>query len=76
MSAIKIKENLLRKINSIEDEEILKLVKSFIDFETDAIYEVSAQQEEAIKIGLEQIKEGDVIDEEQLKKETDEWLRK
>jgi len=76
MNALKLRQEIFKKLESIEDENILSLVESFIEFESEETYVVSKAQEKAINAGISEIESGDFISDEDQRKETDEWLRK
>ncbi len=76
MNLLKLRKDISKKIESIEDENILILVDSFIEFESEEVYEVSSEQESAIVRGISEIENGDFISDEVQRKETNEWLRK
>ena len=73
---VEIREKLIEKIRNIEDEELLEHISDLIDFESNEIYEMSPGEIEAVKEGLEQLKNGQWISHEESNNHVDEWLKK
>ena len=76
MKVSKLGKDITKKIESINDENILSLVYSFIEFETEEIYIVSKIQEQAIASGISEIENGDFISDVVQRNETNKWLKK
>jgi len=78
MSTLELKKNLIEKISKIENEDLLNEVNRLIDLETsdDAVYILNSQEEQAISEAEIQIKKGNVLTDEEAKKDIDEWLKK
>lgn len=76
MKVSKLRKDISDKIESINDENILSLVESFIEFESEEIVYLTKTQEQAIANGIFEIESGDFISDEVQRKETDEWLKK
>lgn len=78
MSATELKLEIINKITSITDPEILseiyRLVNLVSNMETS--YNLSEEEKKAIEIGLKDIKEGRVFTSEQADNLIQEWLKK
>ena len=70
-----IKDRLIKKIQEVEDLEILEEIYSWLEDESQQdIYVTSDIQKQAIKKGLKQLKDGQTLTEEQANQEIDQWL--
>jgi len=60
MTVIELKQKLIAKINSTDNEELLEHLADIIEFEynNDEVYEMSPVEIEAVKDGLAQIDNG------------------
>ena len=75
----KLKTNLIDKINSTEDKELLKEVYRLLEMDfddKDKIYRLSKEQKTAIKEAKKQIKQGDFLTDEESNKATEAWLKR
>jgi len=72
-----LKNILKKRIDDLNNVELLETILDFIsNIDSNEIYDVSEEQEKAIKEELEDIKNRNVISNELTNKEIDEWLRK
>ena len=70
-----IKERLIAKIKLTTDSSILEELADIFDFrENEEVYNVSPAQLKAIQEGRQQIKNGQIISDEESNRKTDEWL--
>jgi predicted transcriptional regulator len=79
MTVVELKEKLIAQINSIDDEELLDSLSRTVELELEinkGTYIMSAGEIEAVKDGLEQLKNGQWISHEEASREIDEWLKK
>jgi predicted transcriptional regulator len=79
MTVVELKEKLIAQINSIDDEELLDSLSRTVELELEinkGTYIMSADEIEAVKDGLEQLKNGQWISHEEASREIDEWLKK
>jgi hypothetical protein len=79
MTVIELKEKLIAQINSIDDEGLLDSLSRTVELEmkiNDGSYIMSVDEIEAVKDGLEQLKNGQWISHEEANREIDEWLKK
>ena len=78
MSTTGLKERLIDKIKSIDNEDILKEAYRLLGSETDneEPYVLNAEQKAAIAEARTQVKRGDYLTDEESDNEIDEWLNK
>ena len=78
MTVVELKEKLISEINNTENEVLLEDILQIIDFERDVqgVYVLSIEEAEAVDEGLEQIKNGHFISNEESNKRAEEWLKK
>ena len=71
-----LKNNLISRIKDSNDMNFLKAVQTIFDSSEQSLFQLSPEQQDAIKISREEIMNGDSIDNEQLMVEMKEWLTK
>ena len=78
MTTKELKSNVIGKINETNDDEVLtEIYKILVDsYEDSEIYQLSENHKAAIALGINQIKQGEYLTNEQANKEADEWLNK
>lgn len=77
MSTAELKVDLINKITSLTDSDILQDLLQFLQFQTDeSIYLTTEEEKKAIAESRNQIAAGEVITNEELQKEFQEWLTK
>ncbi len=79
MSTAELRQKLIDKINSIENEELLREASRLIDIEIIDIenpYVLSEDMEKAVSIAREQISNGDYLSHSEANKEIEEWFGK
>lgn len=78
MTSIELKNKVIRKINQVNDDEILKEVYQLLDdnFEDTEIYQLSGNHKIAVETAKNQIDNGEYLTNEQANKEIGEWLNK
>ena len=76
MGIINLRKKLIRRINNIENNEILEEMYRLIENEEAdlSVYELSASQKNVIEEAQEQLKNGRFLTDEQADKEINEWL--
>ncbi len=76
MSTLELKKLLISKIDDIDDEELLRAVYKLLDYKSSSgdIYVLSKEEEKEIDKGIQQVKEGKTISDEDVQKEIDKWL--
>jgi len=76
MSTAELKEKIMAKIVATENDELLEHIADLIEFEHAEIHQMSPGEIEAVNDGLEQLKRGERVSHEEVKRQTDEWLKK
>ncbi len=78
MSAIELRERLIKKIRETNDENILEEAYRLLDLETNdtEIYKFPDDQKTEIETYRSQINQGQFLTNDQANKEIDEWLNK
>ncbi len=70
-----IKNNIIDKINKLDDMNIINALNSILDnLNAPKFQKLKDGEKELIMMGLEDYKNGRVIDDAKLRKEEDEWL--
>lgn len=77
MTTTKLKNILTQKISKIDDNDFLNAIRILIEMKENAgdIYKLNKIQRQRIKKSKEQIKKGDVIDNDQVFDEIERWLK-
>jgi hypothetical protein len=72
-----LKKTLIEKIRNTNNEELLKKIARLFELEEelDEIYVMSSGEAEAVEDGLQQLKNGQRISHEEVKRQVDEWLK-
>ena len=76
MNTIELKNSIISKINSIDDESFLDEIQSILDGKKKKIIILSKSQLNSIENGREQIKNGNYMENEVLNNEIEQWLNK
>jgi len=78
MTTKELKGKVIGRINETNDDEVLTDVCIILDdsYEETEIYQLSENHKAAITLGINQIKLGKYLTNEQANKEADEWLNK
>ena len=76
MNTIELKNSIISKINSIDDESFLDEIQSILDGRKKKTIILSDLQLNSIEIGREQITKGNYIENEVLNNEMEQWLHK
>ena len=75
MNTIELRHVINERISLIDDESFLVAIKTIIDSKvSSSIYKLSNFQKERISLGREQLKKGQVISNDDLQSEIDQWL--
>ncbi|HLS30522.1 MAG TPA: hypothetical protein VK021_06675 [Flavobacteriaceae bacterium] len=72
----KIKDSLISRIKDSKDLNFLKALQTIFDTSEQSLYQLSAEQKEAISTGRKQIKNGQFSNNEAVISEMKEWLTK
>jgi hypothetical protein len=78
MSTLELKEMLIGKINSTDDEELLEEIALLLDVESnnEGVYVLSPDETAAVQDGIDQIEKGMAISNEEARKIFDKCLGK
>ena len=71
-----IKNSLISRIKDSNDLNFLKALQTLFDSSEQTLYQLSTEQNDSIKKGREEIKNGDYIENDQLMSEMKKWLTK
>lgn len=71
-----IKSNLISRIKSSKDLNFLKALQTIFDTSEQELFQLTAEQEKAINIGRDDIKNKNVTDNQTVISEMKEWLSK
>ena len=75
MNTVELRHMINQRISLIDDEPFLVAIKTILDSKVSpSIYKLSNFQKERISLGSEQVKNGQVISNEDLQSEIDQWL--
>ena len=79
MSTAELKEKLISQINHTDNDELLSEISTMLYVESKSIngvYQMSEAEREAVEDGLNQIKNGQWVSDDEANREIEEWLRK
>jgi predicted AAA+ superfamily ATPase len=78
MSTTELKLEIINKITSITDTEILSEIYRLVNLESnmETSYKLSEEGKKAIELGLKDVKEGRLYSNEQADNLIQEWLKK
>lgn len=75
MNTTELRHEINERISLIDDESFLIAIKTIVDSKVlSTIYKLSDFQKERISLGREQLKNGQVISNDELVSEIDQWL--
>ena len=78
MSRQELQENLITKIKNTNQDYILEEVSRLLEFEETSghIYNLNAKQQQLIDRSLKEIESGEFFTDEEVQKQSEEWLKK
>ena len=78
MTVVELKEKLIAKIITTNDEGLLEHLSDIIEFEynNESVYKMSPEEIEAVHDGIRQVENGEWISHEEANKQIAEWLKK
>ena len=78
MSTLELRKKVIEKIGKIENEDLLNEVNRLIDIEASdfEVYELNDEEKQAILEVENQIKNCEILTDEEAKKDIAEWLKK
>lgn len=72
-----LKESIIKKVEGINDPELLAYLDKLIDIENSTkVYYMSDEEKKMVNEGWEAYKSGDYINGDDADREIDEWLKK
>lgn len=75
MSTIELKNKVLKKIETVNEDYLLEEVLALIEFETNPEpVKLTDDQKAAVDVAREQIKNGEYYTNDEVEKEIDQWL--
>lgn len=75
MSTLELKNILIQKISSIDDESFLNTIRILIDKKSESTtFTTSAEQKRKIEEGIDQLENGNYFTNEQVEFEINKWL--
>lgn len=75
MSAIELRHVITEYLTHIDDASFLNAIKTIIESKvSEGTYKLSDFQKKRIEDGREQVRKGQTISDESLKREIDQWL--
>ena len=77
MSTTELKNKLIEKIKSTNDEELLREASRLLEIQLNEIeqpYQLSKEMNEAVNEARNQIKNGEFLDHDSANQEIDKWL--
>ena len=78
MSTQELQEKLIVKIKNTKQDYILEEISRLLEFEENSghIYNLNVEQQQLIDKSLKEIERGEYFTDEDVQKETEEWLKK
>jgi hypothetical protein len=79
MSTTELKEKLITQINGTDNDELLSEISTMLYTESKSVkgvYKMSETEREAVEDGLNQIRNGQWISNEEANRQVEEWLGK
>ncbi|WP_295667207.1 hypothetical protein [uncultured Mucilaginibacter sp.] len=79
MSTAELKEKLIAQITDTDNDELLSELSTMLyvgSKSVNGVYQMSEAEREAVEDGLEQIRNGQWISDEEANRQVEEWLRK
>jgi hypothetical protein len=77
MQTAQLRDMVIDKIYGINDSDYLRALKKILDMRqaTEEVYHLNEEQKVMIRLGKQQISNGEYISNEDLEKEEDQWLK-
>lgn len=78
MAVSELKNQVKKRIESVNDESLLEEILNLIDFqsEKEEMYMIPSDHQKELELSLEQIKNGDIISNEDVNDKVQKWLSK
>jgi hypothetical protein len=76
MTTLEIKNSIIRRIAEIDDLNFLKALKTIIDSNpANSVFTTTEEMKKKIEFSLNQARSGQVISNDEVSREIDEWLK-
>ena len=76
MNSIQLKQELILQISRIEDIDILKAIKIFLDYKKkDTFIQLTSSQEKELLFASNEAKNGNIISQLEMDQKVSEWLK-
>ena len=69
-----LKDKIVSQIQAIDDDKLLKQISIMLSEDISTVHILTQKEKEAIQIGLEDVKNGRTISNEDVQKEWDSWV--
>jgi hypothetical protein len=78
MAVSELKNQVKKRIESVNDESLLEEILNLIDFqsEKEEMYMIPSDHQKELELSLEQMKNGDIISNEDVNDKVQKWLSK
>ena len=78
MSILELQDKLIDKIKNTKENYVLEEVYRLLELEseTNQVHQLTLEQNRLIDISLKEFEKGNVFSDEEVNKETEEWLNK
>jgi hypothetical protein len=78
MAVSELKNQVKKRIESVNDESLLEEILNLIDFqsEKEEMYMIPSDHQKELELSLEQMKIGDIISNEDVNDKVQKWLSK
>ena len=78
MAVSELKNQVKKRIESVNDESVLEEILNLIDFqsEKEEMYMIPSDHQKELELSLEQMKNGDIISNEDVHDKVEKWLSK
>ena len=75
MSTIELRHLITEYLSHIDDVSFLKALKTIIESKvSEGVYHLSPEQKKRVDMGIDQLRNGQTIPQENLQTEIDQWL--
>jgi hypothetical protein len=74
MTLIELKKSIHKKVDELDDPELLELVNSVLR-KKDEVFVIPANMKDGIKQGMEDVKKGNIVTMEEFEKKYEQWLK-
>jgi len=76
MSRAELQNSIIRKVLSISDERILGYINEILNEDSKVFYKMSDEEASLVQEGIDDYRQGRVVDSQELLDKLDKWLDK